>query len=53
MSNFVFLTAFIAFFAVGIFAQNADSPMLIGRVTHNQTNIAFTFAGKIWLVPKN
>jgi tricorn protease len=30
-----------------------ERPMLIGRVALNQTNIAFTYAGKIWLVPRS
>src|SRR6185503_18239308 len=30
--------------------QSADPPLLIGRVSLNQTHIAFTYAGKIWLV---
>ena len=27
-------------------------PLLIGRVSLNQTHIAFTYAGKIWLVKR-
>ncbi|MEJ7700334.1 MAG: hypothetical protein WKF71_11910 [Pyrinomonadaceae bacterium] len=34
-------------------AQTANSPLLIGRVAVNQTHIAFTYAGKIWLVERN
>jgi tricorn protease len=52
MSKFVLLTAFVVFFGMNIFAQNANQPLLIGRVAHNQDQIAFTFAGKIWLVPR-
>ncbi|HEY0461983.1 MAG TPA: PDZ domain-containing protein [Pyrinomonadaceae bacterium] len=53
MSKFVLLAVFTAFFAINIFAQQNDKmPLLIGRVAHNQSSIAFTFAGKIWLVPK-
>ena len=32
--------------------QSADRPLLIGRVAVNQTHIAFTYAGKIWLVER-
>ena len=34
---------------VSTIAQDTDRPMLISRVALNQTQIAFTFAGKIWL----
>src|SRR5215213_3907124 len=52
MSKFVLLTAFVVFFGMNISAQNANQPLLIGRVAHNQDQIAFIFAGKIWLVPR-
>ncbi|HEX6284204.1 MAG TPA: hypothetical protein VFZ71_04990, partial [Pyrinomonadaceae bacterium] len=32
--------------------QSTDRPLLIGRVALNQTHIAFTYAGKIWLVER-
>jgi tricorn protease len=32
--------------------QTSDRPLLIGRVSLNQTHIAFTYAGKIWLVER-
>ena len=32
--------------------QSADQPLLIGRVAVNQSHIAFTYAGKIWLVER-
>lgn len=32
--------------------QSTDRPLLIGRVSLNQTHIAFTYAGKIWLVER-
>src|SRR5215213_8965374 len=32
--------------------QAADRPLLIGRVSLNQSHIAFTYAGKIWLVER-
>ena len=53
MSKFLLSAVFTACFGISVFAQNANPPLLIGRVAHNQTNIAFTFAGKIWLVSKN
>jgi tricorn protease len=34
-------------------AQNADRPLLITRVALNQTHVAFTYAGKIWLVERS
>ena len=40
------------FFAISVFAQSG-APLMIGRVAHNQNKIAFTYAGKIWLVDKN
>jgi tricorn protease len=40
--------------AFSLFAQNAvDAPLLINRVAINQTSVAFTYAGKIWLVDRN
>ncbi len=54
MFKLIFLSVFPIFFGINIFAQTAaNEPLLIGRVAHNQTQIAFTYAGKIWLVPKN
>jgi len=32
--------------------QATDRPLLIGRVAINQSHIAFTYAGKIWLVER-
>src|ERR1044072_3054355 len=46
--------AFAIFFAVSVFAQNqANAPLLINRVAINQNQIAFTYAGKIWLVDRS
>ena len=39
------------FISVTAFAQ--DRPLLIGRVSINQSHIAFTYAGKIWLVERS
>lgn len=33
-------------------AQQVDRPLLISRVSINQSHIAFTYAGKIWLVER-
>ncbi|HTG93961.1 MAG TPA: S41 family peptidase [Pyrinomonadaceae bacterium] len=37
---------------VGVLAQQIDRPLLISRVAINQSQIAFTYAGKIWLVER-
>src|SRR6476659_3795540 len=53
MSRCLLLLA--AFFFIPVTAvaqQNTDRPLLIGRVSSNQTHIAFTYAGKIWLVER-
>lgn len=44
---------FLFVFGLQIFAQQATAPLIIGRVAVNQTHIAFTYAGKIWLVERN
>jgi tricorn protease len=39
--------------SIAAFAQRrTDQPLLIGRVAINQSHIAFTYAGKIWLVER-
>jgi tricorn protease len=49
-------TLFAALFlltSVGALAQQAfDRPLLIGRVSLNESHIAFSYAGKIWLVER-
>ena len=41
------------FLSISSIAQlPANSPLLIGRVSLNQSHIAFTYAGKIWLVER-
>ena len=48
------LLAVFVFASAGAHAQqNVDQPMLITRVALNQTHVAFTYSGKIWLVPRN
>src|SRR6185369_5045806 len=40
--------------ATATLAQQAgEPPLLIGRVSVNQSHIAFTYAGKIWLIGRN
>ena len=40
--------------SAGTFAQTAtDQPLLISRVAINRTHIAFTYAGKIWMVERS
>lgn len=39
-------------FGLQVFAQT-NAPLLIGRVAVNQTHVAFTYAGKIWLVERS
>ncbi len=46
----IFLLVLSSLFTVT--AQSANSPLLIWRVAVNQTHIAFTYAGKIWLVER-
>ena len=53
MSRIVTIVAICLLVCVSASAQKtADSPLLIGRVAVNQTHIAFTYAGKIWLVER-
>ncbi len=47
----IFLFLFSTIFASSI--QSTNAPLLIGRVSANQTNIAFASAGKIWVADKN
>ena len=45
------LLAILLFVSGMVLAQGpVDRPMLISRVALNQTQLAFTYAGKIWLV---
>ncbi|HEX3248776.1 MAG TPA: PDZ domain-containing protein [Pyrinomonadaceae bacterium] len=53
MFRIVTIVAICLLICVSAFAQQtADSPLLIGRVSINQSHIAFTYAGKIWLVAR-
>ena len=53
MFRIVTVVSVCLLFCLSTFAQQtADSPLLIGRVSVNQTHIAFTYAGKIWLVER-
>ncbi len=54
MFKFSLALALTILFIHSVFAQSStDAPLLIGRVAVNQTHIAFTYAGKIWLVERN
>src|SRR4030095_14705342 len=56
-SRYIMFRIFTILFAcllmsVGVLAQKIDRPLLISRVAINQSLIAFTYAGKIWLVER-
>ena len=53
MSRLLTIVVVVLSVVVCAFGQMVERPMLIGRVALNQTTIAFTHAGKIWLVPRN
>jgi tricorn protease len=44
------LSVFLCIAASALAQQSGGRPLLIGRVSLNQSHIAFTYAGKIWLV---
>ena len=49
------LTLLVACLSISISTvaqQSMDRPLLIGRVSANQSHVAFTYAGKIWLVER-
>src|ERR1044071_7760099 len=48
----ILLAACLSISVAAIAQQNTDRPLLIGRVSVNQSHIAFTYAGKIWLVER-
>ena len=52
MSRFLTFLPILFLSAANIFAQTTSAPLHIGRVSANQTHIAFTYAGKIWLVER-
>lgn len=45
-------TLALAFSLLCLGAVSAQAPLLISRIAINQTQIAFTYAGKIWLVDR-
>jgi tricorn protease len=54
MFRTIAILAACLFTALGTLAQQpVDRPLLIGRVAINQSHIAFTYAGKIWLVERS
>jgi tricorn protease len=48
----ILLAACFSISVAALAQQGSDRPLLIGRVAINQTHIAFTYAGKIWLVER-
>ena|GEM_PF-9902 len=53
MFRTISLLSVCLFITSGTLAQQpANPPLLIGRVSLNQTHVAFTYAGKIWLVER-
>lgn len=52
MFKTLLISALLFVCTVNLAAQTANR-LLIGRVAHNQNRIAFTYAGKIWLVDRN
>ena len=51
--TFTVLAACLFISTSALAQQAADRPMLITRVALNQSHIAFTYAGKIWLVERS
>lgn len=51
MLKIFFFVSFLLIFTVQIFAQS-NAPLLIGQVAISDDKIAFTYAGKIWLVER-
>ncbi|CAA9430967.1 MAG: tolB protein precursor, periplasmic protein involved in the tonb-independent uptake of group A colicins [uncultured Pyrinomonadaceae bacterium] len=52
MSRFYAFLLILLLSAASLFAQRTNAPLFIGRVAVNKTHIAFTYAGKIWLVER-
>src|SRR5678815_377034 len=50
---FTLLAACLLITASAFAQPNNERPLLITRVAINQSHIAFTYAGKIWLVERN
>jgi tricorn protease len=48
----ILLVFVLLFFCCMNLQAQSTSPLLVGRVAVNQTRIAFTYAGKIWLVDR-
>src|ERR1043165_7008989 len=46
------LTLLVVCLSISVAAVAQQSPLLIGRTSVNQSHIAFTYAGKIWLVER-
>ncbi|HKS08501.1 MAG TPA: S41 family peptidase [Pyrinomonadaceae bacterium] len=52
LRTLVLLAACLCLAVTAAAQQKPDQPLLIGRVAINQSHIAFTYAGKIWLVER-
>ena len=52
LRSLILLAACLSISVTALAQQAGDRPLLIGRVAINQTHIAFTYAGKIWLVER-
>ena len=50
--TFTILVACLLLSAGALAQHSVDRPLLISRVALNQTHIAFTYAGKIWLIER-
>ena len=51
--TFTLLSVCLLLTASAVAQPATDRPLLIGRVAINQSHIAFTYAGKIWLVERS
>ena len=51
--TFTLLSACLLLTASAVAQPATDRPLMIGRVAINQSHIAFTYAGKIWLVERS
>ncbi|HEY0727818.1 MAG TPA: hypothetical protein VGD38_07110, partial [Pyrinomonadaceae bacterium] len=51
--SLLLLAACLCTSVAAVAQQSTSQPLLIGRVAINQTHIAFTYAGKIWLVERS
>jgi len=52
LRSLILLAAGLCTSVAAVAQQSTDQPLLVGRVAINQSHIAFTYAGKIWLVER-